>query len=389
MSLSSTGNSEPTFAQFLKLGADGQKWDTQDDDTFDPTRFYMWQSDCRRLLVSREELTWLDKHTVPDRSVDIFLNLSCGTQRVPHTTFELVDIFTALGVNFVAGIGPQFCCGKPFLTHARKETGRQVTQSSLDRFAEWGATTAVHACPSCQIVFSAHAAQENNAIPGWTNVHVATFLADRLRQLGDRVPWRREVPMRVLVHGHDVTTVHATAFDRATEVLTMIPGVEVLGRVDPPSRGNPCATIAPGAPNVLAGLDAGERRAVTAELAEQARTLGAASAIVTCNNNCTREWAKFASDTLAIKSFISVLAEALGCARTDRYQELWRLNDPEAVVHRTRPYWESWGLTEDRARLIAYKNFHPHYSGFFNPKCACGGDPARCTTGKVTVPGPS
>src|SRR5204862_3504227 len=131
------------------------------------------------------------------------------------------------------------------------------------------------------------------------------------------------------------------------------------GRVAPPSRGAPCKTRVPGGPSVLAELTLDERRAVTAELEAQAAAAGA-DTISANAHYCHREWCKFSSDRLAVTYYASILAEALGAAQPDRYQEYWKLYDSERVLQLTRPNWESWGLAEDEARLIAKKHFDAH-----------------------------
>jgi hypothetical protein len=375
--------SNPALEDFIRMGNDGRKWDSQDNDTWDSARFYNWMVECRKLLVSKNEVSWLERHTVPDRSVDVFVNMSCGTQLVPHVTLEIVDVLTRLGVSFMAGTGPQFCCGKPFMTHDMMDAGNKVTQTSVARFMDWGATIATHACQSCQIVHSTRAAHDPDAA-GLTNIHLTGFLENRLRELGDTVPWKHELPVKVLVEGHDITPVHIESMHTVARVMGLIPGVEVVGRVEPPGRGAPCATDAPGAPSVLAELTDSERHEVVAELEEQAARTGA-SVIVPSAHYCLREWSKFSSERVAVKHYMTMLAEALGCSRPDRYQQFWKLRNPAQVFELSRPYWESWGMSPQKARDAVNKTFEPHYTGFFNPKCACGGDPARCNTGKFSL----
>lgn len=380
----------PAVADFVRMGNDGRGWDAVDNDTWSSARFYNWMTECRKLLVSRDEVGWLERHTTPDRSVDVFVNMSCGTQLVPHVTLEIVEVLTALGVSFVAGTGPQFCCGKPFMTHDQMDAGHRTTATSAARFMDWGASTATHACQSCQIVHSARAARDPEAA-GLANVHLTEFLENRRRELGDAVPWRRdllgELPVKVLVEGHHITPVHDESVHSVARLLGLIPGVEVVGEVEAPRLGAPCATDAPGAPSVLAELSDVERAEVTAELEGQALARGGATVIVPTSHYCLREWSKFASDRLSVKHYFTMVAEALGCSRPDRYQEFWRLRDPARVFELSRPNWQSWGMTPERARDAVNKSFEPHFTGFVNPKCGCGGDPGRCTTGRFTLAG--
>ncbi|MGH2489918.1 MAG: helix-turn-helix domain-containing protein, partial [Candidatus Limnocylindria bacterium] len=41
-----------------------------------------------RLLVARDEVTWLDRRPLPDRKIDVFLSMSCGTQESPHLLLD-------------------------------------------------------------------------------------------------------------------------------------------------------------------------------------------------------------------------------------------------------------------------------------------------------------
>ena len=57
--------------EFIRIGNDGREWDARDKGT-DTADFYSWIVDSRRLLLTKDELTWLERQTVPDREVDVF-----------------------------------------------------------------------------------------------------------------------------------------------------------------------------------------------------------------------------------------------------------------------------------------------------------------------------
>jgi hypothetical protein len=219
-----------------------------------------------------------------------------------------------------------------------------------------------------------------------TNVHISEFIENRLRELGDRVPWKRRPDKRVLIATcHAVTDVHRASHASVEQIMRLVPGVEVVGHISETSRGAPCTTEYPGGPGIFAEFDAEENAQVSREIESHAQHAGDANSVVTHAHWCQREWQKFATDQVGVDHFISVLAEALGCQHPDRYHEYWRLRDPDAVVELARPNWESWGLTEADARRVAHKHFEPHFSGFLNTDCACGGDPAKCNTGRSTL----
>jgi hypothetical protein len=94
---------------------------------------------------------------------------------------------------------------------------------------------------------------------------------------------------------------------------------------------------------------------VRAGLLAEARQLGA-DTLVTVSHACQREWCDASDDTLAVRNYISLIAESFGCARayeTDSLGQLKQIGDPPAIVERTRPNWSSHGLTEEQAEHIA------------------------------------
>jgi Fe-S oxidoreductase len=371
---------------FLFRTTDGSAWQVPDAATFDFAGFFDWMTDARHLLLHKSEMTWMEKQEVPDHPVDVFMNISCGTQLAPHLTLDIVGVLRALGVSFIAGSGRQFCCGKIYRSRGRVDAGEKMSEAGVTRFTSWGAKSAVHSCHSCQIIYTDYVGRVDGDDPRLENFHLTTFIEQRLRELGDRVPWQRPIRRRVLLEGHgpELSAVHHEATESAGRILAMIPGVEVVGPVKPPSRGAPCKTRVPGGPSVLAELTMHERREVVAEIEAQAAAVGA-DTISANAHYCHREWCKFSSEKVAVSYYASILAEALGCANPDRYQEYWKLYDSERVLQLTRPNWESWGLAEDEARLVAKKHFDSHQAGFVNPQCACNGDPGKCTTGKYTL----
>jgi hypothetical protein len=349
---------------------------------FDFQDFFDFQFDRTHLLLSKSELGWMDTDAKPDRRVPVFVNLSCGTQLAPHLAVETVGILRALGVDFVSASSRQYCCGKIYRRVGREEAGEKMTGGAIDRVRAWGASVVTHGCPSCHIYYSDRIARDG--IDGLSSLHITTFLERRLDELGDKVPWRNEVRARVLVEGHGVelSPVHDAVTRSVSRLIAKVPGVEIVGTVQATSLGLACKTLESGVP-LLASLEADERRRFESELEAQAAARGA-DTIVPFDKYCHTEYSKLALRGVAVREYLSILADGLGCAQPDRFQELWRLHDPEQVVERTRSNWESWGVPEAKARAVAFRHFDREHSAF-TPKCACGGDSTKCNTGKFTL----
>jgi hypothetical protein len=80
---------------------------------------------------------------------------------------------------------------------------------------------------------------------------------------------------------------------------------------------------------------------------------------VTAYHSCHREWCEVGKADLAVRNYISIVAEALGCARRDYFQEFKKLRNPDAIAALSRPVWETHGLSEERARELAARCFVP------------------------------
>jgi Cysteine-rich domain len=339
--------------------------------------------ESERLQVSKHEMTWLQSYTKPAHSADVVLNLSCGVQTVPSVMLTQVALFEALGIDFVATAGQAYCCGRTFQRFGKADVGDRMAATSIRRFSSWQPTTNVQCCGSCLIEFDYHvskAVEETGSGP-FDVVHVTRFVLDRLREMGDRVPWAASVPRRVLLHaeGAEVHPTKEEARRAIIETLALVPGVEFVGLAENPSLGQPCSTVGPGQPSVLNDISDEEYRQVQAELEQQLREAGA-DAIVTPHHMCHREWCKFGSDRVPVIYYQALILEALGIRVPDRFQALWRLADPELILQASRPHWESWGIAEPDARDMVRRHFVPRYAAAVQ-RCPCEGSCTEAVVG--------
>jgi hypothetical protein len=225
--------------------------------------------------------------------------------------------------------------------------------ASVARRLKWGARTTVHWCTSCEQTFTDGTRRAELRAPAESrmrDVQILTYLDEVLRDRGDRIPWKKRVHARVLVGRVDIGPTIRIASTRVAELLTLIPGVDVVGFID------------------LGDLQRQEMpksregvRVRREELAAQVRARGA-DTISFSHFSTQRILNHFASDAVAIRNPISILAEALGCEHPDRHQAAVRLGDPEKVVDQLRPVWSSWDMSEDEARRIATRLVNPIYA---------------------------
>jgi transcriptional regulator with XRE-family HTH domain len=348
----------------------------------DYAAFFSGLSAAAHLLVSKDEAAWLDKDAAPDRQVEVFMRLSCGPQQVPHLMADTVAVLRALGVSFAAGAGPAYCCGTYYRHYGDTAAGSRMYDASVARVASWGARTTVHMCTQCQNTYSELAARRDaSGQPAMgEDIQLLSYLERLLRSRGDRVPWRAAVDARVLVlmgngmdGGDDVSPVHGEARRKIADVLKLVPGVEVIGYVDPPND--------LGISFVKPPRDRAEVIDRRARLAQLVRSRGA-DTISHFHHAGQRGWSRYASEHVRVRHPISLVADALGCAAPDRFQEMSMLGDPEEALQRLRPVWTSWEMTEDAARRVARELFDPRFAG--DAECGrCGG--GQCRESLVTM----
>jgi transcriptional regulator with XRE-family HTH domain len=357
------------------IGAIGLKEGGVYEVSLDDRQFYRELRDPARLFVSPEEMTWLDHASTPDGEYDVFVNMSCGTQMHPHLMLDTVAVLRALGVTFAAGAGADFCCGGYFRIHHSEDAGARVAAKSLRPALARGAHTHVSWCTSCVNNFTAlmnRRVVEDGTAPPLREVQILEFLAERLEALGDDVPWVRTVERTVVVHSHpEESPIVARTTDIVTRVLELVPGVEVVGLLDRTFIDQFCY------PGIYRDLppreyprDPVEMQAMRHEIAATVRSVGA-DTVSPQHQDCSRLWAAFASTDMAVRNAVSIVAEALGCDHPDRVQAAYMLGDPDEVVEQTRPIWSSWGLSEDRAREIAHREYTPAAAAKVDG-CACG-----------------
>ena len=342
-----------------------------DKTKFDPKGFYDAMRESKSLLVRREDLRWTETFAEPGRPVDALLAFGCAVQHTPHLMLEATAVLEALGVDYAAVTGRQFCCGRPFQKlGGSDEAADLISGKSYERFMRYRPNVAVQWCGACMMQYLEVISSQ--ADPPFDVVHVTRFVYDLLVRMGDSVPWKHDVPARVVLHSHEGG--HAqqdTDAGYIVKILELIPGVEYAGPIEPPSAGAPCDLTGPTAVSVLNSLDTTGYRVAVAELEGQARARGA-DTLVTAYHKCQMEWSKFSSKRLAVREWMSLLAEALGVGYEDRFTTYWHLGDPEEIVHRSRAEWQSWGMTEQEALEAATRHFVPQYAADVH-HCDCGG----------------
>lgn len=321
--------------------------------------------DSQRLLLTRDEVMWQTQLTGAEPQASVVINFGCGLQLTPHLMLEMIDVLTALGVQVTTVAGPQWCCGMP-VEEDRPGTSLGVTRASVRHLARYQPTTTVQSCGAWWPQ-TAKVREAGDDVP-FDLVALPEFIMTSLEHALDAVTWADVPTRRALVHlkmqdaPPEVRVERAAslgAVDRAIpEILRKIPTIDAVGDAEPPSIGRPCDTDDDDR-SILSDLTPEENAQVLAEFAEQGSQADA-DLIVCAHHRCAQEWGKFSSDGMEIRHYISVLADAMGLARPDRYHTCWSLPSVDDIVDETAPAWRSWDLSRDEAASLATEIFPSH-----------------------------
>jgi len=302
--------------------------------------------DFEQLMVPAGATPWIGQYRKPVHPVDVVLYLGCNILRTAHLAYEVVDVFQALGLNFAAVGGPQFCCG--IIHHRAGDVGgaTRLSQATAAKVKSYGAKQVVIWCPTCQLRFE-EGIRKGEA-PSFPITHVTAFLAEKVARLS----FLREVAAQVAAHGHVGKPRREQDTNSAIKVLQTLPGMEVVGTLLSPDLDYQCAAA------LLTQLGPDRFRSIRDGLVRKARELGA-DTLVTIYHSCHREWCEVGEADLVVRNYISIVAEALGCARRDYFQEFKKLGDPDAIAALSRPVWETHGLSKEQAKELAARYFVP------------------------------
>ncbi len=367
---------------------------------FSPKEFYGDMSASLTMQVARHEVAWTDRHRPPEDPVDTLLAFGCAVQHTPHLMRAAVKVFDALGIEHEAVAGRQYCCGRPFQRTGNLRAADNIVAGSYSRFASFEPRTMVQWCGACMITY--HDVARHRMDTPFEVIHVSTFMARTLRELGDGIPWKNTDPLPVLVHRHiqpevpnDRSSEHSSkpgrdlvtdaTVEAVDKILSRIPGIANLGVVEPPSIGAPCDLKKVNDRFVgLGDIESDTHRSILADLADQADRTGA-EIVVTPYHACQKQWSKLASHKLGVRHWMSVLADALGVGVEDRYQAYWRLADPQSIVEASTPAWSSWGISPEAAREHARTHFTATFSESIHD-CECGGSGCGAPSPGLTWP---
>jgi Fe-S oxidoreductase len=225
-------------------------------------------------------------------------------------------LLEALGTAAQPVGGPSACCGSPKEGAPRIAEG--MANRTMDAFDASGAERVITWCPSCHGNLEDFMAPNKGANFGHS--HIIEAVHEKREALRPLLVNR--VPARVFVERHVGFQERAPVNDAVTELLAMIPGVEV---VEHPYRAPSYMCF--GLASVPGALATNQRRVLDAMAETGADTL------VTLFHSCHRELVGLEkTHPIRVLNWVHLLAEGLGWDYADEYKAWRNSDDPLAAI---------------------------------------------------------
>ena len=231
--------------------------------------------------------------------------------------FRLIGI---LGTSYQVMGGPSHCCGISQLRTGDAEMFGRMGSSTLDKMARSKSGQVISWCPSCYVQYTEAilptVQRQRGARPFEINPFMR-FIGDRLAELKPHL--RHRVEMRLALHKHPGV---AGVVEAATEILKLVPGVELVDLKQP----------AVGLQSVNVGVLPAFKRELQLRELEAARDAGV-DALVAVYHSDHRELCAHERDwPFRIVNILEVVGESMGLHRHDRYKELKIMQDADQTI---------------------------------------------------------
>jgi hypothetical protein len=241
----------------------------------------------------------------------------CNVLRHGDIIHICIEVLRKLGFDPLPAGGPDFCCGT--VKDGNQQAADGMAQRTVEKFNNKGTDRVVAWCPSC------HSHSMDFMTKAYEARYDVQYFVELLYENRARLKplLANPVPMRVLVHRHVGFNDRVAVNDMVPELLSLIPGVEV---VEDAYRGPGymCAHLAT-VPAAMIGMvretEAGIRR-------------HQADSLVTIFHQCHRELCGLeAQGATQVFNYMQLIARSMGLAYEDEYKAWKKIgDDPVALI---------------------------------------------------------
>jgi Fe-S oxidoreductase len=294
-----------------------------------------------RMQLTSEMLERLGQRTDTNRRLgntegperpDFVFYTGCNVLKTPHIALLALDLMDALGVTYRVMGGPSHCCSVVHFRTGDLQASGSFAENTLGKLASAKNGQVLAWCASCHVQFTEINLPAHERMTGSRPFEMVPFMRYLRSRLDDLRPLlRKRIDMRVALHRHPGVP---GIMEAGEDILRAIPGIEIVD-LHQPAVGLMS--------NYLRALPDYKRKLQLDELnaARDARV----DALVAVYHPDHRELCAHERDfPFRILNLLELVAESMGLAQEDRFKQLKKLQDVEAIAADCRELAQMHGL---------------------------------------------
>jgi len=292
------------------------------------------------LQTKPSEERWLKRAPSQPKKTEDVVFLGCEPLAMPHKIFASLDVFEAMGLDFVTLAGGGLCCGVPHLmangnAKEASEKGRELV-ANIEAFSP---KKVILICPGCYRQFT-------EFFPRFLDLDFEVqFFTDFLNENLDKIKFTK--PLGKTVTLHDSCMSQRTKIDDSQmKILEAIPGLKLVGK----GLGKKQRLCCGGITNMTYPQMAHQ---VGHVLVEETMKLGGDYTADTCPACMFAFYMYLKEYPLNVRDIAALLNESMGGKEyEDKLEKCWRCESLDELIEKTRENFEANGYPEEMMRQI-------------------------------------
>lgn len=299
------------------------------------------------LQTKPSEERWYKRAPAQPRKTENVVFLGCEALAMPHKIFASLDVFEAMGLDFVALSGGDLCCGvPPVLAAGNVKEGEEKGRELVENINAFSPERVIIICPGCYRQFT-------EFFPLFLDLDFKVeFFTQFLNENMEKIKFGKPLGKTVTLHNSCMSKRTNVAESQA-KFLEAIPGLKIVGKEIGKEQHLCCGGIT----NLTNPQMAHQ---VGHVLVEETLKFGGDYTADTCPACMFAFYMYLKEYPLNVKDIAALLNESMGGkAYEDKLESCWRCESLDELIDKTRENFEANGYPEEMMRQIL-----PHIFSF-------------------------
>jgi len=292
------------------------------------------------LQAKPSEERWLKKAPSQPKKTENVVFLGCESLAMPHKIFTSLDVFEAMGLDFVTLAGGELCCGVPHaLAAGNAIESEKKARELVDNIRAFSPKRVILICPGCYRQFT-------EFFPHFLDVDFEVqFFTQFLNENLDKIKFTKPLDRTVIMH--DSCMVKRTKLsDSQTKTLEAVPGVKMVGKELGKDKPLCCGGI-----SNMTYPELGHQLGQV--LVDETMKFGADYTADTCPACMFAFYMYLKKYPLNVKDIAVLINEAMGGKEyEDKLEQCWKCESLDELIEKTRENFEANGYPEEMMRQI-------------------------------------